>query len=195
MLFFLVIALSFVLTRADLNCLTWGVISPVAGIFCHLKHEAFNAVEESTVNNVKALASDVKESATDLLEFDVTHNPAYLAYEYVKTSTTQGSSAANSQLGSSLGDFVIVTIGFDKGVANMAYTVFELTFWGDFSYCLISNAAKSIGQSNSDDNNVTTRRKRANSISPEAGHSIAKACLTDKFMKISNAKVFNITGE
>lgn len=196
---FIVLLLSTItFVQADLTCLEWGVVSSTAGMFCHFKHSSYNAVEDVTVQAVINATIEVK----DLVRFDVTQHSVILAYNYVETAGTSGEGEAVNQMQGAGQEYVNATLSFGKETANMIVSVLDLSYWNDLSFCLISNAVIAADSLNNvvasavtDSGTVGMQQKRANTLSQALSQGILTKCLNQRFKRISNAAVFNITGE
>ena len=180
-----VVALSVTTVHADLVCLGWGLISPIVGLICHFKPDAFHAAENATVTAVE----EAVDSAKHLVEFDLTHNPVAITYNFVNTASTQGLTQGVQGVTNSIHDFQNVTIGFAKGSANQVVQLYELAYWGDVSFCLVRRAGQLVSQAKH------KSRKRARVPSTDDAMNVARTCISDKLKKLSKPAVFNITGE
>lgn len=162
-----IIAYAVVVVQADLSCLGWGLISPVVGIFCYFEPTYFKTAENNTVNTVKEMA----QNAENLVKFDLTHNPAVVAYNFIDQTEKGGINQGNQYLGNITQDFEDVTIGFGKGVAQPIITILELTDWTDLSSCLIKGATGLALHSER-----MAKRMSAHGISsPRKGHGMSMA--------------------
>lgn len=181
----LIVTLIAVAAQADLVCLGWSLISPVVGLICHFRPEAFHAAENATVSAVH----EAVESAKDLVEFDLTHNPASVTYNFL-AQTNQGGLAQGSQYIKNITtDYQDVTIGFAKGSANQIVQIYDLTRWNDVSFCLIRGAGRLATQAK--------RRSRKRAGVPSGGNAVAMAqnCVSNKLKQLSKPAVFTITGQ
>ena len=139
MSFSIVLALAYAITvvRAGLTCLEYGLINPVVGLFCHFEPNYFHAAENSTAVVIEKAVESVK----NLVKFDLTHNPAVVAYNFIDKTNKGGVGQGGQYLGNVTQDFEDVAIGFGKQTVNSVLTIVELAYWNDLSVCLISGAA------------------------------------------------------
>lgn len=139
MSFSIVLALAYaiVVVRADLTCLEYGLISPIVGLFCHFEPDYFHAAENSTA----VVVEEAVESVKNLVKFDLTHNPAVVAYNFIDKTNKGGAGQGGQYLGKVTQDFEDVAIGFGEQSVNSVVTIVELAYWNDLSICLISGAA------------------------------------------------------
>ena len=180
-LFFLLI----VTVRADLTCLGWGLISPIVGLFCHFEPKAFQAAENNTV----AAVEEAVQSAKDLVQFDLTHNPATVTYNFLDQTSQGGLAQGGRYLQNVTTDFRDVTIGFGKESANQIMQIYELTYWNDLSFCIITGAGHLVTQAK------RRKGKRAGLPSADAAVSMAHRCVSDKLKRIAKPAVFTINGQ
>lgn len=171
--------------ESDLVCLGWGIISPVVGLICHFNSEKTNEVEDATV----AAVDEAVQSAKKLVEFDLTHNPVSIAYNFLSAPEGQrGQSLVNT-----INDFKDVTIGFTKESVNQGAQLYNLVqvvsqpVWSDVSFCMIKGGAQLAVQS------ATTKRKRAGRPTNVDAVKMAQRCLSTKMKQIANPAIFNIT--
>ena len=176
--------LSVISVNASLECLGWGLINPFVGLFCHFKPDTFHAAENATVSAVEHAVDSVK----DLVKFDITHNPVEITYDFVNTSLREGSGTGVRQLEDNIEDYKDVTIGFGKESANQVVQIVDLLSWNDLSFCLITGAGRLALD--------VKRKSRRRATAPSVGEAVrmANGCVSDKFKKLANPAVFNITG-
>ncbi|KAL8869491.1 MAG: hypothetical protein Q9174_004236 [Haloplaca sp. 1 TL-2023] len=188
----LILVFGVVSIHAELHCLLWGV---VLGSICHFKPQAF----ESAQNTVAAGAESVKdssisavegavESVKDLVKFDLTHNPAYIAYDFIATTKQDGLAAGGQTVEQAVKDFVPVTIGFGKEAYNQVeqleevakivapVQVLTLEVWNDVSLCIIKGAA-ALARSEKPGSGNFTSRKRATEPAQNGALTMAQECL------------------
>ena len=181
----LVAALRVMTIRADLICLGWGLINPVVGLICHFQSETFHAAEKATV----AAVDEAVQSAKDLVEFDLTHNPAVVTYNFLTKTSQGGLGQGRHFLLNLTTDYQDVTFGFAKESANQMVQIYDLTHWSDVSFCLITGAGRLATQA------MQTSRKRAGMTSGINAAAMAKGCVSDKLKQLSKPAVFNITSQ
>lgn len=181
----LVVTLRVVAVQADLTCLGWGLLSPIVGLFCHFEPETFQAAENNTV----AAVEEAVQSAKNLVQFDLTHNPAVVTYNFLDQTSHGGLAQGGTYLHNVSKDFGDITIGFGKDSANQVLQIYELTYWNDVSFCLIRGAGRLVTQAK--------RRlgKRAGVPSTNDAVSMAQSCVSDKLKKIAHPAVFHINGQ
>lgn len=173
-----------VVTKADLVCLGWDLISPTVGLLCHFQSETSHSGEKATVAAVGAAV----ESAKDVVKFDLTHNPATVTYNFFSATSQGGIRQGGQVIADAAKDYEGVTIGFAKESANQLVQLYDLTHWNDVSNCLITGAARLASQA------LVTARKRAGVPSTDKALVMAHSCISDKFKQISKPALFNITG-
>jgi len=180
----LIVTLSAAAVQADLVCLGWTLVSPLVGLVCHLAPSAFHAAENATVNAVEEAVQDLG----NLAKFDVTHNPAAIAFNAVGQVKQGGLRQGGQYLKNVTSDFRDVTIGFGKGTANQVHQIMELAYWGDVSFCLTKGAGSLVAQ-------AKRSRKRAGVPSSGAAVAMWKNCISTKLEQIASPVVLNITGQ
>ncbi|KAL8964210.1 MAG: hypothetical protein Q9183_004615 [Haloplaca sp. 2 TL-2023] len=197
----LILVFGVVSIQAELRCLGWGLINPVVGVICHFKPKAFEsaystvatdveAVKDSSINAVESAVQSVK----DLVKFDLTHNPAYVAYNFLSTTNEEGIAAGGQTVEQAIQDFGHVTIGLGRESYNQVEQLEEvakmvapvqilaLEAWDDVSLCIIKGAASLARQS------LRTSRKRATEPAQNDAVTMAQKCLLP-----SKPYRFNIT--
>lgn len=152
--------------QADLSCLSWGLISPVVGLFCYFEPTYFTAAANRTV----AAVGEAVQSAENLVKFDLTHNPAVVAYNFIDQTNKGGIGQGGQYLENITQDFEDVAIGFGKETSNEIITILELTYWNDLSLCLISGA---IGLALHSQKRIKKRISIHGTSTPEKGHGIS----------------------
>ncbi len=179
------VAVGFVFVKADLTCLGWGLISPIVGLFCHFEPEYFQKAENDTV----AAVEDAIQSTENLVQFDLTHNPAVVAYDFFEETSIGGLGQGGKYLQNVSKDFGDLTIGFGKDTANQLVTIMELSYWNDLSMCLITGAAGLVTQSK-------RRRlgKRASMPTVDDAVSMSNRCISQKFKQLASPATFHING-
>lgn len=208
----IVLASSITIVHADLTCLTWGAFVTVVGLFCHFRHDEFNAAENATINAI----TSYKDNLKDVANFAVTHHPVNLTYNYIKASNANGATAAIGQLAGEVKDIVRMDIGFGEDLANQAVTIVDLAYWGDLSFCLMSGAVQAVNESspatlaaspllpgtgspdlplNLVPRNAAASQVTQPALSLQAGKDVITRCMGEKFQRIAKAKAFNITGK
>ena len=180
-----IVAFGLVTVQADLTCLGWGLISPIVGVFCHFEPESFSKAENNTV----AAIEDAIQSTEDLVQFDLTHNPAVVTYDFFKETSHGGLDQGGKYLRNVSKDFGDVTIGFGKDTANQLVTVMELSYWNDVSMCLITGSSGLITQEK-------RRRfgKRATPPSVNDAVAMAQNCVSQKFKQLASPATFQLKG-
>ena len=163
MRFLILFVLLIAAVRADLTCLAWGFLLTPLGLFCHFKHDTFNAVENATVNAVEKIAEDVK----DAVEFKIEHHPLVLGYEWVDTAVHNGTGAANHRLEGQIQQEIRVDIGFGKEIANTAVQIYELVSWNDLVICLMTNTYMAVNQSLYGDSKESQQSNSSNTTNLE----------------------------
>lgn len=181
----LVVTLYIVTVEADLTCLGWGLISPIVGLFCHFEPETFQAAENNTV----AAVEEAVQSAKNLAQFDLTHNPAVVTYNFLDQASHGGLAQGGTYLHNVSKDFGDVTIGFGKDSANLILQIYELTYWNDVSFCLIRGAGRLVTQAKQ------SLRKRAGIPSTNDAVTMAQSCISEKLKKFAHPAVFHIDGQ
>lgn len=216
MYFSIVLALAYatIAVQADLTCLRWGLISPVIGLFCHFEPTYFHAAENRTTVVVKEAVEDVE----NLVKFDLTHNPAVVAYNFIDQTNKGGLGQGGQYLGNVTQDFENVAIGFGKQTVNSILTIVELTYWDDLSLCLITGAA-GLALRSQQKQRMAKRISLHGISAPPRGHgmsmvqpqpndtaavvqpqaneavAIAQACLSDKFKQLAKPAIFHINSK
>lgn len=176
---------------ADLTCLGWGFVVTILGVICHFKPDLFHDNEQKVIESVESGVQEVIDDAKDLVEFDLTHNPVAVTFDYVSTAINNSTAAANHQVLDVAKDYGKATVGFTKGSVNQAYTIYNLLDWRDLSYCLLRGGVD-LARKADTQSKRRGLQKRLPSISKEAAASMANQCLSNKFSKPA---VFNITGQ
>lgn len=152
---------------------------------CHFKPKKLHEAEDATV----AAVDEAVQSAKNLVEFDLTHNPVSVAYNFL--SAPQG----GQSLLNTAKDYRDVTIGFTEESVNQAAQLYKIVqvvnsgTWSDLSFCLIKGAGFLVAQA------VSTTRKRAGRPREVDAVKMAQGCLSDQLKQIAKPAVFNITGE
>ena len=175
--------------HAELGCLGWGLWNPWVGLFCHFEPEAFGKAEETKVGQIVEEAVQAEEN---LVEFDLTHNPVAITYDFIETSVTENVTAGLQRAGAKVEDFGHVSVGFAKESVNQgaqAIHILNALDWRDVSLCLIKGVVRHATATRR-----SLRRRRITSISKEDAEGIADICVSEKLKKISAPAVFNITG-
>ena len=181
----LLLTLSVVTIRADLTCLGWGLISPVVGLICHFQSNTFHAIENNTVAAVESAVQSTK----NLVEFDLSHNPANVTYNFLSTTSQGGIGQGGQYLTNITKDYADVTIGFGEESTNQIVQIYDLTHWNDVSFCLISGAGRLVTQ------RLHISRKRAGLPSSVVAVKMAQGCISDKLKQLAKPAVFNITSQ
>lgn len=187
---------------ADLTCLEWGLISPIVGLFCYFEPQTYKAVENRTVAAVEEAIQDTEA----LVKFDLTHNPAVVAYNFLDQTNQGGVGQGGQYLKNVTNDFEDVVIGFGKETTNQIITLMEFSYWNDLSTCLITGAAslaihaqkrmkKRIGLHGTTSRAKAYTMNAGNMISDTDALSMAHECLSKKFQQLANPLKFHINGE
>lgn len=185
MYFFLVLILTLraLTVRADLVCLGWGVISPIVGVICHFAPATFHAAESKTV----AAVEEAVQSAKDLVQFDLTHNPVTIGYNFLNETREGGLAQGGQYLGTIGKDYEGVTIGFAKGSANQLVQLYDLAHWNDISFCLITGAGHLASQL------PPKSQKRAGVPGVNNAVKLVKGCMYGKSQLLSKPAFFSIS--
>ncbi|KAI9808541.1 MAG: hypothetical protein M1825_003690 [Sarcosagium campestre] len=170
-------------------CLGWGLISPVVGLFCYFStgSDEEKAVEQKVLDAAENIAVKAATDIKDVVKFDLTHNPGFVAYNYVRTLDQDGITAANAGLRKTGKDFIDVTIGFTKESVNQGVQLYDLAEWSDVSLCLIGGVAELAANVTNPLPQTSRRTRRAvHGIDEKAGYDLAAKCIKEKFKKISD---------
>ncbi|KAL9600218.1 MAG: hypothetical protein Q9219_003361 [cf. Caloplaca sp. 3 TL-2023] len=184
----LILAFGVATAQAELICLGWGLINPIVGLVCHFKPDAFhkaqNKAQDASVAAVEAAAQSVKH----LVQFDLTHNPAYITYNFLSQTRQGGIDQGLQALHNSTRDIAEVTVGFSKETGNQVIKIFEVAYWHDISFCLIRGASQLAKE-------TATGRKRAGVPAAADAAKMAQGCLSEKLKVLAAPPTFNVTGQ
>lgn len=181
--FFLILGLSTVSIRGDLVCLGWGLINPIVGLICHFQSDTFHVVENATL----AAVDEAVQSAKHLAQFDLTHSPVSVTYNFLAQTKQGGLGQGGQSLANATKDFQEVTVGFAKESANQVVQIYDLSHWNDISFCLISGAGRLVTQA------AQTARKRAGAPSASNIRGMAQGCVSKKLKQIARPAIFKTT--
>ena len=195
----LILVFGVVSSQAELVCLGWGLVSPIVGVICHFKRKAFESAQSTVAADVEAVkgssinaVEDAVQSVKALVKFDLTHNPAYIAYDFLSTTRQDGLAAGGQTVAQAAKDFGDVTVGFGKESYNQVEQLeeiakivtpmqaFPVAVWNDVSLCIIKGAAYLAKQS------TLTSRKRATELSKNDAVTMAQNCFLPTKPYLSN---------
>lgn len=176
------------------SCLGWGLISPAVGIFCYFTtgSEEEKAAEKKVLDAAENLALAAASDLKALVKFDLTHNPGTVAFNYVRTASQDGISAANAGLRKTGKDFIDVTVGFTKETANQGIQLYNLLEWQDVNLCIISGVTNLTTQLPQTSRKI---RRAPQSLNQQDASDLATKCIKEKFKKITGPPTFNLTSK
>jgi hypothetical protein len=181
---FLTLTLTIVSVKADLTCLAWDVFVPIIGLVCHFKPKVYKAADAATVKGVEDAAASIK----DLVQFDLTHNPAVVLYDYTSLSFKKGPAASYALIANDVMATYNVTIGVAKETSNQVVQLYELSQWNQISFCLMMGAAQLL----TSPTNKRPLHRRAGLPATSDVQTMASNCLRNE---VTEHMKFNITGK